>query len=72
MEKVIVKGYTVEIYYDKQDKIFVASALELPGCMTHGNTQEEAIAEMKIAIDLHIEECKESGNEFAAKMDIYA
>ena len=52
--------YSVLIQYDNRDKIYVASIPELQGCMAHGNTQEEAIAEVKIALELWLEEAKES------------
>jgi len=52
--------YSILIQYDDRDKIYVASIPELQGCMAHGNTQEEAIAEIKIALELWLEEAKES------------
>jgi len=35
--------YEIIIYWSKEDDAFVAEAPELPGCMAHGKTYEEAI-----------------------------
>lgn len=35
--------YSVVVQWDPRDEIFVAYAPELPGCMTHGATREEAV-----------------------------
>ena len=55
--------YSILIQYDKGDDIYVASVPELSGCMAHGNTQEDAIKEIKIALELWVEELIESGAE---------
>ena len=39
--------YSVFMYYDEQDQIYVASVPELQGCMAHGETQEEALKEIE-------------------------
>ena len=53
--------YSVFIYYDATDKIYVASIPELSGCMAHGSTREEALKEIQIACDLWLETAKEDG-----------
>ena len=35
--------YSMVIQWDSQDKIYIVSVPELPGCRTHGRTYEEAI-----------------------------
>ena len=55
------KKYSVLIQYDDIDNIYVASIPELRGCMAHGNTQEEAMKEIKVALELWLETAKESG-----------
>ena len=72
MEKVIVLGYIVELVFDKEDKIYVANAVALPGCMTHGDTLEAAVAEMKIAIKSHINTARDNKVKVAEPMSIYA
>ncbi len=53
--------YSIFIKYDPIDKIYVASVPELPGCMAHGNTKEQALAEIEIAKELWIETAFEDG-----------
>ena len=52
--------YSVLIQYDDRDNIYVASIPELQGCMAHGNTQEEAMSEIKVALELWLETAKEN------------
>ena len=47
--------YSVNIQYDNQDNIFVAYIPELPGCMAHGKTKQEALAEIEVAMDLWLD-----------------
>ena len=49
------------IFWDEPDQIFVVDVPELPGCMAHGRTKREAIANAEAAIDLWIERAKEDG-----------
>ncbi len=53
--------YSVFIKYDPVDKIYVASVPELPGCMAHGNTKEQALKEIETAKELWIETALEDG-----------
>ena len=55
--------YSILIQYDKTDNIYVARVPELNGCMAHGKTQEDAMREIKIALEMWIEELTESGKE---------
>ena len=43
------------IQWDKDDRIYVVTVPELPGCMTHGKTYEEAVRQGRDAIDSWIE-----------------
>jgi len=53
--------YSVFIQYEPCDNIFVASIPELKGCKAHGDTREDAIREIKIAMELWLEDMKENG-----------
>ncbi|MBD5466240.1 MAG: type II toxin-antitoxin system HicB family antitoxin [Lachnospiraceae bacterium] len=55
--------YSIFMQYDPQDNIYVASIPELPGCMAHGETKEQALKEIEIAKELWIEAAKEDGEE---------
>ena len=56
-----MERYSVLLQYDARDNIYVASIPELQGCIAHGDTQEDAIKEIKIALDLWIETARENG-----------
>ncbi len=53
--------YEIIIFWSEEDKIFVAEIPELPGCMAHGDTQEQALANAKDAIHLWIDTAREIG-----------
>lgn len=53
--------YSIFIQYDARDNIFIASVPELPGCLAHGSTKEEALKEIDIAKNLWIETALEDG-----------
>lgn len=55
--------YSMVIEWDPHDEIFVVSVPELPGCITHGSTYEEAIAQGRDAIEGWIEIARERGEQ---------
>ena len=64
-------GYSVLIQYDKRDNIFVAKIPELDGCMAHGVTQEQAMQEVNIALELWLNAAKDVNTEVPTPM-LYA
>jgi predicted RNase H-like HicB family nuclease len=46
-----IPHYSMVIQWDSRSNIFVVSVPELPGCVTHGKTYEEAIQQGKDAIE---------------------
>ena len=54
--------YEIIIYWSKEDNAFIAEAPELPGCLAHGNTYEEALKNIKDAIILWLDTAKEFGD----------
>lgn len=56
-------SYTVLIFYSEEDEGYIAIVPELPGCTAFGETVEEALKEIKIAIELWIEASKKEGRE---------
>ena len=54
--------YEIIIYWSNEDDVFVAEAPELPGCMAHGSTPEQALANIREAISLWLETAKEFGD----------
>jgi predicted RNase H-like HicB family nuclease len=55
--------YEIVIFWDEQDKIFVAEVPELAGCAAHGKTPSEAAQNVNDAIDLWLETAREFGDE---------
>jgi predicted RNase H-like HicB family nuclease len=54
--------YEIILYWSAEDRVFVAEAPELPGCMAHGDTQEAALANIKQAMQLWIVTAQEFGD----------
>ncbi len=58
--------YEIIIFWSNEDDAFVAEVPELPGCMAHGPTQDEALVNIREAMDLWIETSKEFGDPIPA------
>jgi predicted RNase H-like HicB family nuclease len=54
-----MQKYQRSIVWSEKDKIFIAEAKELPGCMAHGRTRKEAFKNLNVAVALWIETAKE-------------
>jgi predicted RNase H-like HicB family nuclease len=54
--------YEIIIYWSREDQVFVAEVPELPGCMAHGATQQEALSNANEAIQLWIDTAEEFGD----------
>ncbi len=55
--------YEIIIYWDNTDNIYIAEVPELPGCMAHGNSEEEALLNVKEAVSLWIEVATENNEK---------
>jgi predicted RNase H-like HicB family nuclease len=53
--------YSLLITWDPDDRIFVVTVPELPGCRTHGRTREEAIRQAEDAIESWLEAARAEG-----------
>ena len=53
--------YSIEIFYSEEDGGYIALAPELPGCSAFGETEEEALKEIKVVIDLWLETAQKEG-----------
>ena len=42
--------YEIILYWSNEDQAFIAETPELPGCMAHGDDQEEALQNIKDAM----------------------
>ena len=54
--------YEIIVYWSPQDNVYVAEVPELPGCMAHGTTQEDAVHNVNDAVDLWVDTAKEFGD----------
>ena len=54
--------YELIIYWSKTDNSFLVEVPELPGCMAHGSTQEEALGNAKDAAQLWLDTAREFGD----------
>ncbi len=53
--------YTV-ILEQEPDGGYVASAPALPGCVSQGDNRAEALRNIRQAIELYVEDCREAGD----------
>jgi predicted RNase H-like HicB family nuclease len=54
--------YEIIMYWSNEDATFIAEVPELPGCMAHGDTQEQALASIKEAMRLWLDTAREFGD----------
>ena len=54
--------YEIILYWSDEDKTCIAEVPELPGCLAHGQTYEQALENAKQAIQLWIDTAKEHGD----------
>lgn len=57
-----MERYEIIMYWSNEDEAFIAEVPELSGCMAHGVTQEEALANIKEAMHLWVETAREFGD----------
>lgn len=53
--------YEIIIYWSNEDQAFIAEAPELPGCMAHGGSYQEALGNLQDAIAFWIDVACEEG-----------
>ena len=58
--------YEIDIYWSDEDECFVAVIPELDGCTSHGQTPEEALAQVKIAREMWLDAARAVGREIPA------
>ncbi len=62
--------YTIKIEYDEDDNCYIAEVLELENCKAHGSTYEEALREIKIAMEEWLQVAKEMGYEIPKPLSL--
>jgi predicted RNase H-like HicB family nuclease len=53
--------FEIIIFWSDEDQAFIADVPELPGCMAHGDTYENALASAKEAMSLWLETAHATG-----------
>ncbi len=53
--------YEIIIFWSDEDASFVADVPELPGCMAHGSSHAEALANAEEAVALWLDTARELG-----------
>ena len=56
--------YTV-VLEQEQDGGYVVSVPVLPGCVSQGDSRNEALDNIREAIELYVEDCREAGDPTA-------
>ncbi len=54
--------YETIIYWSDEDQSFIADVPELPGCMAHGASPDEALANVQEAMQLWLDTAREFGD----------
>jgi predicted RNase H-like HicB family nuclease len=55
------KDYPINIFYSPEDEAYIADIPDLKYCSAHGDTPEEALAEVLIAKEAWLEAAHENG-----------
>ena len=58
---IVHNRYEIIIFWSDEDQTFLADVPELPGCMAHGASHEEALQHAQEAIQLWLETAEEDG-----------
>jgi predicted RNase H-like HicB family nuclease len=61
-----VYRYEIILYWSAEDAAFIAEVPELPGCMAHGESQDEALRHVQDAMAAWIEVAQEIGRSIPA------
>jgi predicted RNase H-like HicB family nuclease len=56
-----MERYEILIYWSDEDAVCVAEVPELPGCMAHGGTYDEALTNIREAMSFWIETANQDG-----------
>lgn len=54
--------YETIIYWSEEDQLFIANVQELPGCMAHGASPDEALMNAQEAMQLWLDTAREFGD----------
>lgn len=55
--------YTITIFWSDEDEAYISVVEELEGCSAFGETREEALSEIKTAMQLWLDVAREQDDE---------
>lgn len=55
--------YEIIIYWSDENRAFIAEVPELPGCMAHGTTYQEALNNAQDAMSLWLDTAEKMGRD---------
>ncbi|MBN1981727.1 MAG: type II toxin-antitoxin system HicB family antitoxin [Chitinivibrionales bacterium] len=55
--------YEIIMYWSNDDGLYIVEVPELPGCIAHGNTQEDALKNIQEAMMLWLDTAQEAGRQ---------
>lgn len=55
--------YEIDIFYSAEDEGYIADVPELRYCSAFGESYEQALAEVRVAMELHLEALREEGRQ---------
>jgi len=61
--------YHILVAWSQDDQLYVAQVPDLPGCMAHGKSEEEAVRAVRQAIELYIDDLTECGEPIPEPRD---
>jgi len=53
--------FAIIIYWSDEDRLWIAEAPDLKPCAAHGNTPEEAVSELRVAMEGWLEVARDQG-----------
>jgi predicted RNase H-like HicB family nuclease len=56
-----VNRYSIIVFWFEEDGVWIADAPDLKSCSAFGATPEEAVAELRVAMDAWLETAREAG-----------
>ena len=57
----MMKDYHINIFYSDEDEGYIADIPDLEACSAFGNTEEDALREVKVAKEAWLESAKSEG-----------
>ena len=71
MERKVTNRYHILVSWSQDDQLYVAQVPDLPGCIAHGDSKEDAVRAAREAIELYIDDLTESGEPIPEPRDYH-